>query len=581
MMKNKGSVLIPVVILLSLIALTSYYLNQKTSAQLHISEAYSLDKEVDYIAGAAMAHAKWLLAQQTSCNNYPAKATYTLGEHSYDIEFITRSGSPVTIEATGRHKTGIIRTLKHQQSAFQANQTVTVYPWWDSYLDENNPSSQFSMASALQMAKATDESKHAIYKFYIEQWLKQPIMIEQADLKLNVEQTSLNNDIELAGLSITTEWLQSEANWQKSNAAQIWTSAGGDIDTSVDVKSTILQTQTGNHTLEVTGLFRQWMNENLKHQGVLVKPTADTETSVRVSSLESGTCISSSTLPKLEVTYRCECGKTCQIVPNKPIATQPAITCSFENIPDTAGISFSYRNNFNANEIWGIDYLPTCLDIFGITTPGTGAYLLSDYRNDELIVTDVNGTELAKIDSPTSAVIASALVHHGQWAGSIVTLDRSLNAITYIDRTGKILTTVSLAHLIRRATSIAYIDNPVSQYAHHLLISAERNESNSNVKRILIISQSGELKLEIDLSAHTNVLRAVTHMPNTDKFMVVDTAEDSYVFDFSGTKHMEYDARSLGARDISGLTFNYQNCAHIYTDKNNSSRAIESYFLAE
>ena len=91
---QSGFALLPVAITIVVIASIGLLISYETSMKVNEVGAQRESKQVDLVAEAGMAHAKWQLSQNTSCSGYTNLATTNFGSHSYSANITPTSGSP-------------------------------------------------------------------------------------------------------------------------------------------------------------------------------------------------------------------------------------------------------------------------------------------------------------------------------------------------------------------------------------------------------------------------------------------------------------------------------------------------------
>ena len=127
--KQQGFLLVTVVVILAILASIAMLLSTSASMDNAVLSQHAEGAELDYVTEAGMAHAKWQLAQNTSCTNYTSLPATPFGSHSYSASFTPTSGSPISVAAQATLVNGAQRALQSNPvAAYQAPTVLTLQP---------------------------------------------------------------------------------------------------------------------------------------------------------------------------------------------------------------------------------------------------------------------------------------------------------------------------------------------------------------------------------------------------------------------------------------------------------------------
>ena len=134
-----GFVMIPVVITISLMAVSAFLLNLEGVAQLKRTETRGEAEQAGYVAEAGLNHALWRV-DEASCGPYNALSSTNFGNHSYQATVTTEGGGALTHHSvpidqeTWRSRKQFLRRLESNLGRIDTRLACYPYPprFWQS-----------------------------------------------------------------------------------------------------------------------------------------------------------------------------------------------------------------------------------------------------------------------------------------------------------------------------------------------------------------------------------------------------------------------------------------------------------------
>jgi len=242
----------------------------------------------------------------SSCNNYPT-VSGELGEVSYSTSLSSNSGSPINVTLTATHSSGIQRTATHQLLTKGPATTVTLPAQADTYINQDKEDDTYGDRNSMHVRKSqNDRDEHALLQFDFAS-IPSVAFIDTALLTLHLNNNDQNNAPD-GIFRVTQNWVEAEASWRKNQDGflRFWLTPGG---THGDhLWASFLDSQIGDKTADITSLARRWQ-QGVENNGMLIKQSHNEGNSHnRYSSKDHA---DASLRPRLDVTYRCECGAGC------------------------------------------------------------------------------------------------------------------------------------------------------------------------------------------------------------------------------------------------------------------------------
>ena len=563
MYKQQAFILIPVVIALAVVSSILYLMSIESAESVHISQQQVLSIEGQYLLASAAANARWRLKQNTSCVNYTPLNDINIGPHKFSLSYTPINGSPTTATLIAKPDIGSIKTSQIILNAygdirnkyFQYSNTYS----YDSILDDTTPNANYNSDGKLKITNTANSARHAIIQFPTLPFLGSPTQVNTALLELYQENIGSGSNIPVTVNYVTSSWNDNQVTWQDRSTGTSWTSPGGDLETPVINNTNIDVTTSGWKSWDIRQNILNYRLGKVNN-GLLLKATSSTANmplnTVEFSSTNTSACAQR---PRINVTMQCECGKTCKFVPRIPVLS---VSCNMDHALTTTEIS--QFNISGYSDVFGVTYIPSCLEIFGVEVPTGGAYLLTDYGNKNIILTDVNGTKLAFKDAPYPYLRAATLIYSGTWPGYLATVAFSAAKVfifdTDLNEVASFNTTWTTA-----PAGITHIHNSASG-AHDgsFAVVSAKDDMGISSPTLVIVDQNGKVKQTIDITAYAIEPVDISHIFAQDKFLIADKGTKSvYKIDFAGNLLEESTSMSTNPQ---GVTIEHQQCNYVIVD---------------
>ncbi len=261
--KQYGFILIPVVILLSILAVVTLMIGVETSQEIR----ESVDKldvyQIDYVTQTGLNHGLWEVAK-SYCGPFNDITNQAFGDHSYSATITpNNAGGSITIYTVSVSDDAWIKKDTPTQN-YGSNTVLSTYS------DLSQTSIQralyrFDIAGSGIPAGATVVS--AIAKLYVTDSNTAPVNIHQ----------------------VTSDWTEAAVHWDNINSLHESASLGS-IPGSIPADAFF--------DVNISALAQGWINGDISNQGIMLKTTAILDT----ASFTSKEYSNSSQRPVLEVT---------------------------------------------------------------------------------------------------------------------------------------------------------------------------------------------------------------------------------------------------------------------------------------
>lgn len=555
-MRQHGSILLAVIFTLTILAALALALNESVSQHLSANR-FSLEKnQARYAAEAGVQHASQKL-QGLSCNNYPSYAQ-SFGAHQYNVGISPTSGSPVMISATGIHSGGIEQIIKHQQTVFQEQGSVTLQPGdegIDNYLHEKDSDKNYGTNDKIEVnSKKSNERRHGLIKFDLSV-IPQGVKIISAQLELYHRDFKNGGDIGV--YRATKNWEEGDqkdqsgsyATWVDYEDSQTWNAAGGDYSSYQYDAVSIPKWTKAWFSWDITMLVDEWMNGRYPNQGLALIPVSSgTETVFRSSDANEG-----EERPKLIVQYVCECGKTCAVQSQQ---------CDADYTPSLIVKDWSVAGP-GSLEVHGITQLPEGYQFLGYTVTSTGAFLTVDANQGYFDLWDGNGVHQNYSPTPDTSPAGIAFVANGLRKNHLIVADFDARELQYVNSDEVLVSTISTpaSYGVFEPVGVTYINQSESgSYDEHIAFVGEDTD------RVYILTQDGSLQASFDVNdPGGKSVTDVSHIEGTDNFFV-SFLDKVKIIDFSGVIIREYTTASFGMLNVRDVILDPITCDHILVD---------------
>jgi len=345
--RQRGFLLIGVVLVLGVLAAIALALSSSTGLELSRASRQGDDAVLDYLAESGLAHAAWQLSRDGSCADYRATPATTLGGGSYGVTVSPTSGSPVTLAsvATLAPGGGVERTrLRDDVTVYgSATQKFVLQPdtgGFDTYLwDGPNDTSNFGKAVVLEV-KNIGAGRVTLIRFDLSA-LPEGAVLAGATLQLYLEQAPSIDDGVIDVHAMTRAWIEGEEDGAAPNPAgatylsydgvNAWSMPGGDYDPTPVDSVTMLGLGAGWLQWDVTPLAAGGPDSTLATYGFMLRGSGGDLDRVYFTSSDGA----AAQRPKLTLSLRCECGSPCSAA-----ADTSSLTLSTRNDAELGGLAF-------------------------------------------------------------------------------------------------------------------------------------------------------------------------------------------------------------------------------------------------
>ena len=254
---QRGFILLPVVLAITLIATVAFLLNSQSAINVNMTAGEAEARQAEYIAAAGLAHATWG-AQNSGCAGDMTMPTVPFGQNSYTA----------TVDAGGSTTTGYSFT-----------------PDRDTWIKEAAPDENNAGASLLSVKKTPADSFRALYHFDLSS-IPNNKKVTAATAWFYVTQNDAQGAINIQRLTI--DWTETGATWN---------TIGSNFESHAYGLIPPQQASGVWVPVNVTALAQAWVNGPATNYGILLNATSS-DLESKYTSKESG----ASQRPYLQVT---------------------------------------------------------------------------------------------------------------------------------------------------------------------------------------------------------------------------------------------------------------------------------------
>ncbi|MGB5344827.1 MAG: DNRLRE domain-containing protein, partial [Woeseia sp.] len=310
--QQQGFLLVTVITILAILAAIAMLLSTSTSMDNVVLANHTKEAELNYVAEAGMAHARWQLGQNTSCTNYASLPATSFGSHSYSASFTPTSGSPISVLAVGSLTTGAVHTISRDNvRSYETPTTLFLQPGTegeDAEIWAQAPNNNYGDAAETWVSSATNDTTRSLLRFNVDA-IPAGVKIIDATLSLRRQSGSGSQD-PVSAHRITNQWSEAAVTWNRREVGTNWDTPGVDFD-SAAVATTLVGPPNGRFEWNIAPLVQGWVDGSFPNHGVvLVAATAG----MSGERFYTSDAMDSPRHPSLDVTYACECGGTCTTV---------------------------------------------------------------------------------------------------------------------------------------------------------------------------------------------------------------------------------------------------------------------------
>ncbi len=316
--KQGGFILLTVVVAITLIAAIALALSYQGASETSIAAGELERDQLRYVSEAGMAHAKLLLAGNTSCTGYTDIPDTDFGGGSYSVEFKTTSGSPVRIRSIGEQQDGAKYRLEVDNvHAYQAPNTITLQldatTGKDVHVDSFYDTSNYGGMADVTVRSNPGWMQRPLLEFDLSA-IPSGVKIVSAKLELRLDVVSTPGVI--GAHRMTRSWEEGTrlgtanadgATWLAYNGANPWTQAGGDLAPAPYAIATVDSVKVGQWvSWEIADLVQEWASGQSPNYGLALVGDGTVDN----AKFESSENPDPTVAPKLTIVYACECGAT-------------------------------------------------------------------------------------------------------------------------------------------------------------------------------------------------------------------------------------------------------------------------------
>lgn len=325
---NKGFILLPVILTLTILASVAYLLSSEGTMNAgNVNREHQQDSAL-YVAQAGYNHAVWQLNRK-NCSAYTDIAATNLGVNSYlanitdtDGTSIT-SGSPVNINVEGTERNGVSYTFnRYQEKVYQyPTQQVVIQPdgsaGKDTYIYMWKKTWNYGLATSLWVKNDfADSYAYSLLSFDMSS-IPSHVKIISATLELWQHSPTSTGGV-VSVRRVLNDWTEGTktngigtTSWNERDTGLTWSSPGGDYSVTTDGSSIVPAAAIRWSQWDISQLVADWVSGKQVNYGfTLVPESANTFASFRSSDFSTEV-----QRPKLTIEYACECGQTCSVEP--------------------------------------------------------------------------------------------------------------------------------------------------------------------------------------------------------------------------------------------------------------------------
>lgn len=347
---QSGYVLLPVVLFLAIVAASAMLLSSESGIWTHAASSAIERDRIRYVAEAGLAHAAWQLAQNTTCADYGSVADTDFFGDSYSATFTPGKGSPVTITATGNVYGGASTVLTRSPVRAYQPPAMLILPLdgsgQDTILDDFYAIRNYGGVDYLQVSSGLSWQQRAVLRFDL---AKIPAGVQILSARLELRNASLLKAGRISAHRMTAAWTEGTklgggiadgATWTTHDGVAPWISAGGDFDPDPVASTQMTGMLTGGWVgWEIGALVADWAAGVLPNHGLLLQGDGIVE-QANFASKESKTAAD---VPRLVVTYACECGVVCGAA--SPTTLDIAVSAPDDDAEENAAFGIMYLDS--------------------------------------------------------------------------------------------------------------------------------------------------------------------------------------------------------------------------------------------
>jgi len=307
--RQKGFLLIIVVAILGVLAAMALMLSTSTAMDSALVAKHAERSTLDYLAESGMAHAKWQLAQTTSCSGYMDLPSTAFGDHGYSASIVPNADSPVSIVSTATLENGASMSLSRDSvKVYQASSTITLQPGPegdDAEIWDQSPNNNYGDSAETWVSSASNDTTRSLLRFNIDA-IPPGMTVLDATLSLRRQSGSGSNQ-PVSAHRIRNQWSEDEVTWDSRESDTNWDTAGGDFE-NLPIVTTPVGPENKRYEWSLTPLVQDWVDGSHPNYGVALVAAIAGMSGERFYTSDVAQL---NRRPSLSVTYACECGMPC------------------------------------------------------------------------------------------------------------------------------------------------------------------------------------------------------------------------------------------------------------------------------
>lgn len=304
----RGYLLLPVSLALALVAAVAFLLaedggarNGQTARRMQADAARGL-------AEAGFNQLLWRLNQK-NCTSYTDLPATSLSGGTYSATVTPKSGTPVTITATGTLPDGThAQVVRRDVVVYGPATTRSLQPdsaGIDTYIDKGGSTRNYGAATLMWVSPDWD---NALMRWDLGT-IPRAASIRSAVLRLDALAAPSGGGGAVTVHRVTRTWSEGTQNgsgtadgatWTTQDGIAAWSNVGGDYESAPSASRNVVDSNW--HGWEIGPLVQEWVSGRIANQGLLLKSDA---TTVKFASSDDGT---TAQRPALDLTYALPCG---------------------------------------------------------------------------------------------------------------------------------------------------------------------------------------------------------------------------------------------------------------------------------
>lgn len=276
-MKQRGILLLPVALTLTVVAALAYTMTSEGSMNVSAVDAqYDIDV-ARYVAASGIQIAKWRAAK--GCDVNKAKlGTLDVPGGRVTVTSATLSGGMLKVNLNaGTSRTGTLQALTRTVPVYDFNagaKEATMISKGDDDTTIVRPPGTPPFKETLE---ATDGNAHPLLSFTLPAELADKGSLIQATLKITKQSGNSTQPNRALGVHrVTRDWRTPEATWTFAQRNVPWTTAGGDYAEPAAASMKIdpgTGADNGAYSVRVDALVQSWADGTYPNYGILLKPS--------------------------------------------------------------------------------------------------------------------------------------------------------------------------------------------------------------------------------------------------------------------------------------------------------------------